>query len=248
MQNKFYFYSMFAGNQTLHMKSLLQISFAQKHKSSWRAITSRPGYPHDIHLRVYCCLSLVARKMPWDETVLSPHVVSVGIRALNHKKKNTTTITSLLIVVSFLYSLAILIAMDCWIAYSCKNHADQSCLSIDATVQVSCLQALIVALYCSRDQAWNRSLQFWSCSNLQKFITNFVVIKHAIFDHDHCHDRLCDRLLLSSCNRTSGHQSWSSSWSIVWSFVAIFIMIELARLQLSSRSNLLFTMIIDMRS
>ena len=69
------------------------------------------------------------------------------------------------------------------IACSRKTHADQSCRSIDATVQVSCLLALIVALGCSCNQAWNCSLHFhrgqtckssiWtsSCLNMLSLIT-----------------------------------------------------------------------------
>ncbi len=231
MQNKFYFYSMSAGNQTLHMKSLLQISFAQKQKSSWRAITSRPGYPHNIHRRCNVA-SLLWPGRCHVTRQCSVHMLRVQV-SLHLTTRKTHDNNHKLVDCCFLlllcgnpccHGLLGLFAHAKIMLIDLIDQLMRPCKSPVSSLRSLLLVALAIRheiLRCNFHHCWTCKSSSWTVlwSNMLSSITIIVAINCVI---------VCCYL---HCDRTSGRQSWSSSWSIVQSFVAIFITIKLACLR-----------------
>ena len=196
MHNKFYFYLISVSNQTLYINSLLIISLAQKQNELLKSHNLKTWVPLQHPSQVYCWLSLVAWKMPCVMRQHSVHsVVSTVICALNQQgKAQQQSQASWLLFLSF---------------YPGNPHChglfefllmQKSCWSISLINWCNCasLLASIVALGPSCNLAYNCLLQFLLQLNLQKNIMNFVMIKHAIINHENYCNQSCDQSSLQS--------------------------------------------------
>ena len=207
------------------MKSLLQISFAQKQQSSWRAIPSMPGYPHDIHRRCIVA-SLLWRGRCHVMRQCFVHMLWLQVSVHLTTRKNTTTITSYLIVLSFftlwwsslpwilgLFAHAKITLIDL------VNQLMRQCMSPVSSLKLLLLVALAIrhgTVCCNFDlgRTCKSSSRTSSWLNMLSLITIIAAIDCVIVCcYLHCGRRISGHWSGHHCDRLCDHLSQSSSWS-----------------------------------
>jgi len=197
-RNLFILFVNVESNQTLQIKILLQISFAQKQKSSWRATTTTTTYPGDFHHR--CIVDFL-----WRDSSLST-VLPFGLW------KNQSGLLSSLFRLDepFLFVLC---------RYPCtkpqgkrndNNHYLVDCwfpfCSVAILIAMDWFALANILLIDRFDPSMQVSLQWASFA---------LAYEDSLVRRNCCRDRTCDSSLQLSLRPNSVVRRWSYSFAII---------------------------------